>query len=127
MQHKYRSRVLVTIDNEHFMVNIYKYEKCKFEEAFLILKPGKIFARKRRICKMTKMSGGCDSSNFDGNTISVGGDDMDYMFISGFEIIKFSTEDYIMNFITLLGYDMIPTAIAIGKCKHISYLTSTNL
>ena len=50
MQHNYRFRYLITIDNEQSTVNmqaaptdhvviIYKYEKWKFEEHLLVIKP----------------------------------------------------------------------------------------
>ena len=41
MQHIFRSRYLVTIDNELSIFNIYEYEKCKLEDAFIVLKPSK--------------------------------------------------------------------------------------
>ena len=34
------------MDSEQSIVNIYKYEKCNFEEAFLVLKPCKILLGK---------------------------------------------------------------------------------
>ena len=46
------------------------------------------------------MSGACDSSDFDGNTVLLGSDDNEYIFFSGFEIIKFSTEDEIIDLIS---------------------------
>ena len=78
------------MDNEQSIGNVYKYEKCKFEEAFLVLKPSKILpivTEKSRICRMTEKSEAYGSSDFDGNTILVGRDN-EYVFISGFEIIK---------------------------------------
>ena len=53
MQHNYHSRYLVTIDNEQSIVNIYKHEKCKFEESFLVLKSSKKFIEKNGICRMS--------------------------------------------------------------------------
>ena len=41
MQQMYQFRYLVTVDNERFMVKVYIYEKCKFEDALLVLKPKK--------------------------------------------------------------------------------------
>ena len=64
------------------------------------------------------MSGDCDSSDFDGNTILVRSDDIgynNYVFRSGFEIIKISTEDNIIDFISLMGTRMIPTAKGNGE------------
>ena len=54
-------------------------------------------------------------SDYDGNTILVGGDDNDYIFISGHEIIKMSTEDKIIDFMSLMRNIMIPTAVAVGE------------
>ena len=71
MQYNYRSRYLVTIRNEQTLdhvVNIYKYEKCKFQAHFCGLKPRKIFVGKNRICRNTKKSRACDDSDFNGNT-----------------------------------------------------------
>ena len=64
------------------------------------------------------MSAACDSFDFDGNTILVGSDDNgynNYVFISGFEIIKLSTEDKFLDFISLVGNNMIPSAIAVRE------------
>ena len=41
MQHNNRSHYLVTIDNEQSIVMVFNYEKCKIEDAFLVLKPSK--------------------------------------------------------------------------------------
>ena len=109
MQHNYRSGDLVTIDNEQFIVNYYNYEKCEFEEAFLALKLRKIFSiliGKNRMCRMTEVSVACDSSDFDGYTISVGSDDFGYnkyVSISGLENMKFATEGKFRDFISLMG------------------------
>ena len=67
------------------------------------------------MCRMTGLSRGCDSSNFDGNTNLVGSDDNGNALYSGFEIIKFGTKDYIIDFTTLLDNNLIPTAIPLEK------------
>ena len=139
MQHNYRFRYLVTNDNEQSIVNmqgsptahtvtIYKYEKYKLEEAFLVLKPIKIlsiFLGKNCICRKTKLSGPCDSSVFGGNAILAGRDDFEYnkyVFISEFEIINYCTEDKSIDFISFMGHNMIPTARAIGE-KYCFFLS----
>ena len=122
----------------------------QFEESFLVLKPSKmlplrIFIGKGRICRMNEMSAACVSSDFDGNTILVGSDDFGYnqslstrgdnefIFISGFEIIEISTEDEILYFISLMGKNMIPTAIAIGgkftyfRSDHYKFFENNNI
>ena len=72
------------------------------------------------------MSGACDSSDFDANTILTGSE-IEYVFTSGSEIIKFFREDKIIDFISLKGNNMIPAAIAIGEKTHIWNLTNTNI
>ena len=75
---------------------------------------------------MTDKSRACDSSVFDGNTILVGGDHNENMpaelsvcyadiIISGFEFINFSTQDKFIDFIFLMGNNMIASAIAVGE------------
>ena len=75
---------------------------------------------------MIKMSRAFDISDFDGNTILVGSDDLGfekYVCISGFENINFSTEDKVIDILSLLGNNKFPTPIAVGKNIQISYLT----
>ena len=70
------------------------------------------------MCRLTEISGACDSFDFHGNTILVGSDDIgynEYVFFSGFKIIKSSTEDKFIDFIFFMGNTMIPTAIAIRE------------
>ena len=62
---------------------------------------------------MTNMSGACDISDFDGNT-NLLGSDYENVFISGFDVIKLSTEDKDIDFISLMSENMTPTAIVIG-------------
>ena len=64
MQVNYRSRYLATVDNEQSMVNICRYDKFKFDEAFLVLQPSKILFGKSRMCRMTEMSGARNISEF---------------------------------------------------------------
>ena len=45
------------------------------------------------MCAMTEKSGACGTSDFDGNTFLKGGDENELLFISGFEIVKFTTEN----------------------------------
>ena len=54
-------------------------------------------------------------SDYDGNTILVGSDDSDYIFVSGFELNKFNTEDKIVDFVSLMINNTIPNAIAIWE------------
>ena len=79
-----------------------------------MLKLSKIVITKNRMCRMTDMPGSCDIFDFDGNTIIVRIDDNECQLFSGFEIIKLSTEQKIIDSISLMGNNMIPTAIAVG-------------
>ena len=95
MQHNYRSCYLLTSNDENARavnsrgslerIKIYKDDRCKFEEAFLVLRPCKIVIGESRNCGMTEMSGPCDSSDFDGITILLGSDVNESILISGFE------------------------------------------
>ena len=55
-----------------------------------MLELSKKFIGENRMCRMTKMSGVSDSFDFIGKMISVGTDDIEYNFISGFKNSKFS-------------------------------------
>ena len=44
LQHNYRSSYRVTINDEQSIVNVYRYENCKFQEPFLVLKPSYILS-----------------------------------------------------------------------------------
>ena len=112
MQYNYRNRYLVTIDGD---VYVYKYDKCNFDQPFLSLKPKHIFNGKSKICAMTEFSGANDSSDFDGNTILLECGDNEYLYISGHEIFKFKTDDKIIDYISLMGNNMVPYAIIFGE------------
>ena len=50
----------------------------------------------------------CDHSEYDGNNILVEGVDIDYIFISMFEFIKFSTEEQIIDFVSFMSNNITP-------------------
>ena len=74
-----------------------------------------IFIGKSKVCSMTEFSGAKDSSDFDGNTILLECEDNEYVYISGLEIAKFKTDDKIIDYISLMGNNMIPYAIMVGE------------
>ena len=71
-------------------------------KVFFVINPSKmlsLFIGKCFICPVTEIW-----ADFDGNNILLGSDDVCYnkcVFISGFEIIKFSAEDKIIDFVSL--------------------------
>ena len=112
IQYNYESKYLVIIDGD---VYVCKYEKCKFDQPFLSFKPKRIFIGKSKVCELTQFSGANDSSDFDGNSLLLEVEDTEYVYISGLEIFKFKTDDKIIEYISLMGNNMIPHAIMIGE------------
>ena len=64
---------------------------------------------------MTEFSGALDNPNFDGNTILLECEDSKYVYISGLETFDFRTSDKIIEYISLIGNNMTPYALAIGE------------
>ena len=112
IQHNYQSKYLVIIDS---IVNFYKYEKCIFDQPFLSYQPKHVFIGKSKNCPMTEFSQSQDRVNFDGNTLLLECEDNEYVYISGLEIVKFQIEDKIIGYISLMGNNMIPDAIAVEE------------
>ena len=112
IQYNYQSKYLVIIDGD---VNVYKYEKCKFDQPFLSFQPKHIFIGNSKICPMTEFSGARDKNDFDGNTLLLECENNEYVYISGLEITKFKTDDKIIDYISLMGNNMCPYAIIIGE------------
>ena len=105
MQYNHRSRYLVVIDTD---VNVYIYEKCKFDQPFLSFQPKHFFIGKSKVCKKTEFSGAADSSSdFEGNTLLLQYEKNEYVCFSGLEIFNFKTDDKIIDYITLMGNKMI--------------------
>ena len=70
---------------------------------------------------MTEFSEAYVDSFFDGNTVILGCGDTLYPYISGFELLKFRTDDEIIGSISLMGNNMCSYFLAIGeKCTHFS-------
>ena len=112
MQHNYRNRYLVIIDGD---VYVYKYEKYKFDPPFISSKTKHIFIGKSKVCEMTEFSGAENKEKFDGNTLLLECEDIEYFYISGLEIFKFKTDDKFVGYISLMGNNMCPNAIIIGE------------
>ena len=112
MHYNCQSKILVIIDGD---VYVYKYEKCKFDQPFLSFQPKNIFIGKSKICPMTEFSGANNSHDYDGNTLLLEFEDNEYVYISGLEIFKFKTDDKIIDYISLIGNNMIPYTFAVGE------------
>ena len=64
---------------------------------------------------MTQFSGANDSSSFDGNTLLPEGENNENVYKSGLKNFKFKTDDKIIDYISLMGNNMVPYAIIIGE------------
>ena len=65
-----------------------------------------------------------DNSNFDDNTIFLEAEDKKYVCISGLETFEFRTDDKILDYLSLMGHNMIPYTFAVGE-KY-TYFISTH-
>ena len=118
IQHNYQSKYLVIIDS---VVKVYKYEKCKFDQPFLSYQPKHIFIGKSKNCLISEFSQSEDIVNFDGITLLLECENNEYIYISGLEILKFTIEDKIIDYVSLMGNNLIAYPIAIGEKFTISY------
>ena len=66
---------------------------------------------------MTEFSGDEDKEEFDGNTLLLQCENNEFVYISGLEIFKFQTDNKFIDYISLMGNNMVPYAIILGK-KH---------
>ena len=64
MQYNYRNKNLVVVDSD---VNVYKYDRCKFEKPSFQAK--KTFIGKSKVCPMTEFFEAEDKEKVDGNTL----------------------------------------------------------
>ena len=64
---------------------------------------------------MTEFSGAIDSSGFDGKTLLLECEDNEHVYISGLETFKFKTGDRIIDYLSLMGNNMVPNAIILEE------------
>ena len=88
-----------------------------------LFKQNIFFIGKSKVCEMTDFSGADDSSGFDGNDFLLECENNEYVYISGLEIFKFKTDDKIIDYISLIGNNMIPFTFAVGE-KDTYFLSS---
>ena len=108
--YNYRPRFLVVVENKDR--SLHDFETCMFNEPFLNLKYNKKFIDKSQICRMTEGSGARDDNRRDENTLLLNVTNSEYVYFSGYEIMKFNTEDRNNDFLSVIGNNMLPYAIA---------------
>ena len=114
MHYNYQNKYLVLIIDT--TVYVYKNKICKFDPSLFTFQAKNIFIGKSKVCPMTEFSGAAsNSSEFDGNTLLIECENNEYVYISGLEITKFKTDDTIIDYISLMGNNMLPHAIMIGE------------
>ena len=114
MRYIFENKYLVVIVDS--IVCVYKNKICKFDPPLFKLQAKNVFIGKSKVCPMTEFSGSANnSSEFDGNTLLVECENNEYVYISGLEITKFKIDDKIIDYISLMGNNMIPHAIMIGE------------
>ena len=116
MHYNRENKYLVVIIDT--IVYIYKNKICKFDPplfTFQTKKTKNVFIGKSKVCSMTEFSGARDEIGFDGNTLLLECEDNEYIYISGLEITKFKIDDKIIDYISLMGNNMIVYAIMIGE------------
>ena len=63
-----------------------------------------------------QLSGAADnSSDFDGNTLLLECENNDNVYISGLEIFQFKTDGKIIDYISLMGKNLVPYTIKLGE------------
>ena len=114
MRYNFENKYLVVIVDS--IVYVYKNKICKFNPPLFTFQAKNVFIGKSKVCPMNEFSGSSNnSSEFDGNTLLVECENNEYVYISGLEITKFKIDDKFIDYISLMGNNMIPHAILIGE------------
>ena len=101
--------------NEITFVSVYRYENHEFDQPFLFFQAKNIFNGESKICNMTEFSGALNNLNFDGNTVLLECKNSKYVYLSGLEFFEFRTSDEIVDYISLIGYNMTTYTFAVGE------------
>ena len=81
-----------------------------------------VFIGESKICPVREISGIANiSSDFNEKTLLLECEINEYVYISGLEITKFKNNDKVMDYISLMGNNLIPHASMIGE-KHTYFL-----
>ena len=114
MHYNYKDKYLVVILDS--IVYVYKNRFCKFDPPLFYFQAKNFFIGKSEVCSLTQFSGAAyKSSGFNGNTLLLECENNEYVCISGLEITKFKIDDKIIDYISLMGNNMIPYAIMVGE------------
>ena len=114
MHYNYRNKYLVVIMDT--TVYVYENKICKFDPPLFTFQAKNIFIGKSKVCPMTDFSGAVNNEScYDGNTLLLECENNEYIYISGLEISKFKIDDTIIDYISLIGNNMIPYAFMIGE------------
>ena len=113
MHYNYENKYLVVIIDS--IVYVYKNKIYKFDPPLFTFEAKNVFIGKSLVCPMTEFSGARDKIDFDGNTILLECENNEYVYISGLEIVKFKTDDKVIDYLSLMGNNMIPYAIMVGE------------
>ena len=114
MRYNFENKYLVVIVDS--IVYVYKNRIFKFDPPLFTFQAKNVFIGKSKFCPMTRSSGAANnSSELDGNTLLVECENNEYVYISGLEITKIKIDDKIIDYISLMGKNMIPHAIMIGE------------
>ena len=132
MHYNYENKYLVVLVDS--IVYVYKNKICKFNPPLFKFQAKNIFIGKSKVCPMTESSGAANnSSEFDGNTLLVECENNEYVYISGLEITKFKIDDKTIDYISLIGNNMIPYAIMVGErytyflCHHYKFIENDKI
>ena len=113
MHYNYENKYLVVIIDS--IVYVYGKKICKFDPPLFSFQAKNIFIGISKVCPLTEFSGANNSHDYDGNTLLLEFEDNEYAHISGLEIFKFKTDDKIIDYISLIGNNMIPFTFAVGE------------
>ena len=114
MRYNFENKYLVVIVDS--IVYVYKNKIRKFDPPLFTFQAKSVFIGKSTVCPLTELSGSANNiSEFDGNTLLLDCENNEYVYISGLEITKVKIDDKIIDYISLMGNNMIPHAIMIGE------------
>ena len=73
------------------------------------------FIGKSRVYRITTETGPLDKVDYDGSALLLNLCDYEHIYICGYEIMKTFPEYRLMDFISLIGKNTVPSIIAIGN------------